>query len=250
MDPGALGVLAAAAVVTSAFTAAVGIGGGIVLLALMLLYLEPLVAIPVHGAVQLASNATRTAIQREHVRWPLVARFAPGLVPAGVLGIWLLQDVPPTAARAAIGVFVLAALWAPRVLLLGLDPAETHPTRRFVWLGLGVGFLNTTVGATGPVQGPFYRGIGLSRHAIVGTFAAAQSLGHVVKIALFAGAGFVFAPWALPLAVLVVCVWAGTWLGSHLLERLDERTFHGLYRVTLTAVALRLAVWEPWLALR
>ncbi len=163
MDPGALGVLAVGALVTSAFTAAVGLGGGIVLLALMLLYLEPLVAIPIHGAVQLASNATRTAIQREHVRWPLVARFAPGLVPAGVLGIWLLQDVPPTAARAVIGVFVLAALWAPRLLFLGLDPAEAHPTRRFVWLGFGVGFLNTTVGATGPVQGPFYRGIGLSR---------------------------------------------------------------------------------------
>jgi uncharacterized membrane protein YfcA len=161
------------------------------------------------------------------------------------VGLAVAQAIPPVAARAAIGVFVLLALWMPRALLLGLNPEEAHPTRRFVWLGGAVGFLNTTVGATGPLLGPFFVNLGLSRHGVVGTFAATQSLGHAVKIALFTAAGFSFLPHALAVVLLSACVFVGTWLGSRLLERVDERAFGALYRAVLTLVALRLAVWEP-----
>ncbi|MDH3212584.1 MAG: hypothetical protein OEM05_08875, partial [Myxococcales bacterium] len=62
-----LSVLCAAALATSVLSAIVGMAGGITLLSVMLLFLEPLVAIPLHGVIQLVSNATRTAIQRRHV---------------------------------------------------------------------------------------------------------------------------------------------------------------------------------------
>jgi uncharacterized membrane protein YfcA len=39
-------------------------------------------------------------------------------------------------------------------------------------------------------------------------------------------------------------VMAGTWLGSQLLERVNERLFRGLYRAALTLVAIRLVLWE------
>ena len=63
-----LAVLACVALATSALTAVVGLGGGIILLSVMLLFYEPLIAIPLHGAVQLVSNASRTAVQRKHVQ--------------------------------------------------------------------------------------------------------------------------------------------------------------------------------------
>lgn len=245
MESADLAALALAAFATSVLTAVVGLGGGVILLSVMLLYWDPLVAIPLHGAVQLVSNASRTAIQRRHVSWAIVSRYAVLLVPAGLLGLSVARQVPVAWTKAAIGVFVLVAVWAPRALLLGLHPEKTHPTRRFFWLGGAVGFLNTTVGATGPFQAPFYAGLGLTRHGVVGTFAAAQALGHVVKIALFVAAGFAFAPFAAPMALLAGCVLAGTWAGSRLLDRVDERTFGALYRGVLTLVALRLAVWEP-----
>ena len=126
---------------------------------------------------------------------------------------------------------------------------KLHPTRRFLWLGGAVGFLNTTIGATGPVQGPFYRNLGLSRQGVVGTFAAAQTLGHAVKLGLFTAVGFCFAAHVAPLLLLSVCVVVGTWSGSRLLERVDERVFQALYRGALTLVALRLIVWDglDWL---
>ena len=38
----------------------------------------------------------------------------------------------------------------------------------------------------------------------------------------------------------------GTWLGSRLLEHVDERVFTLLFKGVLTAVALRLVLWEGW----
>ena len=52
LEPIDVGVLFAAAFATSILSAIVGMAGGITLLTVMLLYLEPLVAIPIHGVVQ------------------------------------------------------------------------------------------------------------------------------------------------------------------------------------------------------
>jgi uncharacterized membrane protein YfcA len=237
----ALGTLA---VVTSMLTAMVGLGGGIILLAAMLLWFEPLAAIPLHGAIQLVSNGSRTWIQRRHVRWPILARFSIPLVPAGLLGLAVARAVPQEGLTLAIGVFVLLATWAPASLWVGLHPERADPNRRFLWLGAAVGFLNVIVGATGPLQGPFFRNLGLPRQGVVGTFAASQTVGHAVKIALFGALGFAFAAHALLLAMMMAGVVAGTWLGSKLLDRIDEVTFRRVYRAALTLVALRLIVWD------
>lgn len=249
MPPAELGVLAATALATAALSGLVGMGGGIALLAVMLFYLDPLVAIPVHGAIQLVSNASRTAIQRRHVAGAIALRFSILLLPAGALGYTVARGIPPDALRLAIGVFVLLATWAPRVILLGARPERLHPTRRFTWLGGASGFLNVTVGATGPLIAPFYLNLGLSRQAIVGTKAMCQTLGHVAKLIVFGAAGFAFGEHLPAIAVLALFTVAGTWLGSQLLERLDERGFAWLYKGVLTVVAVRLVVADglAWL---
>jgi uncharacterized membrane protein YfcA len=246
LDLGSWSALAAVALVTSALTAVLGLGGGIVLLAVMLLWLDPLVAIPLHAAIQIFSNASRTAIQREHVAWPLLARYAVPLLPAGVLGLACARALPGSALEAAIGAFVLVATWWPRALLLGFDPAKLSSGARFWLMGGLIGFLNPAVGATGPLQGPFFLDLGLSRQGVVGTFAACQTLGHAAKLVLFGAAGFAFLPHLAPLAALGLVVVAGTWLGSRLLDRVDERTFGWLYRGVLSAVAMYLVVRVAW----
>ena len=49
-----------------------GLAGGMTLLGVMLLFYDPLVAIPLHGAIQLVSNGSRAWIQREHVERGIV----------------------------------------------------------------------------------------------------------------------------------------------------------------------------------
>ncbi len=239
-------VLFGAAFATSILSAIVGMAGGITLLAVMLLFFEPLVAIPLHGVIQLASNGSRTVIQRSHVRWDILLRFGALLLPMGWIGLQIAQELPPSALRAAIGAFVLLATWAPGLLLLGTHPERTSPTRRFVGLGAVSGALNVTLGATGPLIAPFFLNLGLSRQALVGTKAACQAVGHLAKIALFGFAGFVFGPYGLLLLGAIACVVVGTWIGSRILDQVSERAFVWLYKAVLTLIALRLIAVEIW----
>jgi len=242
MEPLGLALLAAVALLTAVLSAIVGMAGGMVLLSVMLLFFEPLVAIPLHGVVQLVSNGSRMLIQREHVAWSIVARFALPLLPMAFVGLAVLRALPPDWARGLIGMFVLVATWAPGWLLLGSHPERAVPGRRFVALGAAAGALNVTVGATGALLAPFFLGLGLARQAVIGTQAACQALGHAAKLVVFGVTGFAFADYAGLLALLCVAVLIGTWIGSRILGRVSEIFFVRLYRCVLTLVALRLVL--------
>jgi len=237
-------ILTAAALATSMISAIVGMAGGIVLLSVMLLFLEPLVAIPIHGAIQLVSNGTRTFVQRDHVRWDIIASYSVLLLPMSVVGLQIAQELSPPVARFMIGMFVLFATWAPGLLLLGSHPERSDPRRRFLALGGVVGAINMTVGATGPLIAPFFLNMGLSRQSIIGTKAASQALGHVSKILVFGVAGFAFSDYAGLLVAMSLMVILGTWIGSRLLEYVSELWFKRIFKTVLTVVALRLVLRE------
>ena len=220
--------------------------GGIVLLSVMVLFFEPIAAIALHGVIQLVSNSSRAVIQRRHVEWSHTWRFGLLLLPMGFLGVQLAFALPPQASRVLIGVFVLLATWRPAWLLLGTHPDSIRPERRFIALGGVVGFLGVIVGATGPLAAPFFLNLGLSRQGIVGTKAATQTLGHISKTLVFGVSGFAFREHLPVLMGMWAAVVAGTWVGSQLLERVNERSFEWLYRGTLTLVALRLMIWDGY----
>jgi uncharacterized membrane protein YfcA len=235
-------LLVAAAIATSIVSGVMGLAGGMMLLAALLLVLDPLAAIPLHGVVQLVSNASRAFFQRRHVRWDAVWRFAWPLLPAGAAGLALLRAIPPDGGRLAIGAFVLLATWAPG--LLRLAPHEGGDARRALPLGGAlVGFLSTSIGATGPLLAPFVLALDLGPQATIGTLAACQIFQHGSKLVLFGATGFEFARFALPLAGLCAAAVLGSALGTRLLDHLPERAFRAGVRLVLTALALQL-VWQ------
>lgn len=241
-SPEVLALLALAAFLTSVLSAVVGMAGGITLLGVMLLFLDPLQAIPIHGVIQLASNSTRAIVQRAHIQRSLLVRYAIPLFPMGFVGLVLAEQLPPDGSKAMIGVFVLLATWSPKLLLLGQHPEAIDPNRRFFVLGAVVGVVNMAIGATGPLIAPFFLNLGLTRFALIGTKAACQSAGHLAKIAVFGIAGFAFEDYWLVIATMLPMVVIGTQVGSRLLHRVDERAFTLLYKGVLTLVALRLVV--------
>ena len=99
MDSEAIAILVAVALATSILSAVVGMAGGIVLLSVMLLFLEPLVAIPLHGVIQLVSNSSRTIIQRRHVRWSIIGSYCVLLLPMSIVGLHIAQALSPQVAR-------------------------------------------------------------------------------------------------------------------------------------------------------
>lgn len=243
MDATTLAILCGASLVGAGVSAVLGMAGGILLLAVMLLFLEPAIAIPIHAVVQLASNSSRVVIHAKKVRrdplWPYMLL----LLPAGALTVPLAQHAPADALRVGIGCFVIIATWRKSWLLLGLDPNRIPIRPRFALVGAIAGALGPVIGATGPFIAPFFLGIGLGRFELIGTKAACQAAGHIAKVALFAMAGFGFVEFGPLMLAMIACVVAGTWLGTRVLHRLNDERFTQLYKFALTAVAFRL-IWS------
>ncbi|MFT5442742.1 MAG: putative membrane protein YfcA [Myxococcota bacterium] len=227
---------------TSILSAIVGMAGGVTLLTVMLLFFDPLIAVPLHGAVQLVSNSSRAVIQRKHIRWELIWRYGLCLLPLGFLGLELSQQLPPAVTKALIGVFVLIATWMPRLLLIGTHPEDSDPKGRFILMGAATGFLNPTIGATGPLIAPFFLNLGLTRFALIGTKATCQALGHIAKIIIFGVVGFAYTQYAPLLVALCASVVVGTMVGSRMLKRVNETWFIRLYKGVLTVIALHLVI--------
>ena len=240
MEPSSLAILCLAAFATSVVSAVLGMAGGSMLLVVMLLYLDPVDAIPIHGIVQLTSNANRTLIHAKSLKKNLLLPFSLLVLPAGMLTLPLAQHAPAETLRLAIGVFVLVATWQSRWLLLGLDPARVAERPRFALLGAVTGGLSPIVGATGPFIAPFFLGLNLTRFELIGTKAACQAITHLAKIVLFGIAGFAFAEFVPLMLGMAACVVGGTYFGTRMLRKIDDSLFITLYKVALTAVAIRL----------
>ena len=241
-------ILCGASLVTAGVSAVLGMAGGIMLLAVMLIFLDPLIAIPIHAVVQLTSNSSRVVIHARSVRRDLLFPYVLLLLPAGALTLPLVQAAPADALRLGIGVFVLIATWRKSWLLLGADPERIPLRPRFAMVGALAGAIGPVVGATGPFIAPFFLGIGLNRFELIGTKAACQATGHLAKLLLFGIAGFAFGEYSTLIFGMAIGVIIGTWLGTRLLVHLDDKRFVQLYKITLTAIALRL-VWTGFTSL-
>ena len=68
-------LLILASFATSLMTAALGVGGGIVLIVLMALLVPPAALIPIHGIIQVGSNGGRVAIMAKDVVWQPILPF-------------------------------------------------------------------------------------------------------------------------------------------------------------------------------
>ena len=226
--------LVALSMFTSALTAAAGIGGGLVLLSVMASFLTPVVVIPIHGVVQLGSNAGRVVLMREHIDRAILLPFALGSALGIALGAKLFVALPTPVLQAILGCFVLASVWLPRL------KAARIPYPAFTLVGVVGSFCTMFVGATGPFIASFITPERLERHAVVATHAACMTLQHSLKVLAFGFLGFAFLPWLPLLAAMIGAGFLGTVVGKRLLDRLPHRVFARGFKVVLTLLALRL----------
>lgn len=229
------------AVVTSALTAVAGAGGGLILLIVLLQFVEPTVAVPLHGVIQLVSNGSRAVTLRESVQRRLLRWYVVPLLPFAIVGFLIADAVPRDPAAAAIGVFALVAVWWPAATRW-LAPHGDGDERRFAIVGAVAGITNPTLGAPGPLLAPAFRAATASHVAMVATFAAAQVLNHATKVLVFAVAGVAWSEHFVLLVVAASGVVVGTRLGARYLGRADPDLLGHLFRVVVTIGALRLGI--------
>lgn len=227
-------LLIAVSFLTSALTAAFGLGGGVAMLGALAGTVQPAVVVAVHAIVQIGSNAGRAFVQRASVLWPVAVRFALGSLVGTVIGAYAFIAVPERLFLAMLGLFILFMAWVPKPNIPGLDKAG-------VVIGGAVSAVASMfVGATGPLTNAILKAIGADRKQIVATQAMCMTVQHLMKAVAFGIIGFSFTDW-LPLVVAMIASGlAGTVMGTKVLDRMSEATFSFVLKWMLTLIALDL----------
>jgi uncharacterized membrane protein YfcA len=234
-------VLLPVAILASAISGVLGMGGGSVLLAVMASGLDPAVVVPIHGVVQLVSNSTRTVVLLKDVAWRFVAWYAPAMIAGVWAGLQLYSGAMPWF-RPAIGLFILSFLVWDRFKPKHLE----IPDWAYLPAGFGGGLLTITLGAAGPYLSAFFLRRDLSKERIIATKAAIQTFGHFLKIPAFLSVGFDYRAHVALIVPLLVGSIVGTMLGTWILRRVDESKFQAIFRGALALLAIRLIV-SPWI---
>ncbi|WP_417595542.1 sulfite exporter TauE/SafE family protein [Oceanospirillum sp.] len=226
---------------TSFITAAMGIGGGVLLLAVMATLLPPLALIPVHGLVQFGSNANRALMTRRHIHWPMVLRFSLGAVLGALIASQVLVQLPVDWIQRAVAFFILYMVWGPKPKKLTVSGAKT------VFAGGLTTLISMFVGATGPLVAAFVHRLDQDKLSTTATFSACMSFQHVTKAAVFGALGFHFSAWFVPIVLMIAAGAFGTWLGLKLLNRIPGHLFRRGFALIVTLLALRL-LWQSFMA--
>lgn len=220
--------------VTSGIAAALGLGGGVLLLGVMAAALPTAAVIPLHGVVQVGSNLGRAVVQRRNVDYPILAYFALGSLLGAYAGGRVAVALPETVLKVALGLFILYLAWGPRPRFGRVaEPA-------YVAAGAVGAFLTMFFGATGPFVAAVLATRRLDRHQVIGTHAAFMTVQHCLKIVVFGVLGFAFGPWVPLLAAMIATGFLGTLAGTRLLKHLPEARFRLAFKLLLSLLAANL----------
>ncbi|PCJ91911.1 MAG: hypothetical protein COA52_08015 [Hyphomicrobiales bacterium] len=219
---------------TSVISASLGLGGGIVLIAIMGLGIPLAALVPVHGVVQLGSNAGRSFVQRKHITKWVLLWFGAGSVVGAIVAGRLTLEMPENLWKFGLGTFIILITWMPK-------PKFGKTAKPVVFLGGAFGAVLTMFfGATGPFAMAVNAPHSHTKHGVVATHAAAMTLQHLLKVLVFGFLGFAFMKWLPLMLAMVVSGYLGTIVGSKLLDKLPEAFFRKALKITVTVLAIAL----------
>jgi len=119
---------------TSTFTAIIGMGGGIVLISAMPGLLPTAAIIPIHGAVQLASNSSRVLFGLHHIEWRVFWPFLGGAILGAITGSQAIIRLSFDYLPLYLGFFILLVTWVRCRKNPSISPAtlqSSEPCRPF-----------------------------------------------------------------------------------------------------------------------
>jgi len=210
------------ALLTSILSGVFGMGGGMILMGVLAVSLDPAAAIVAHGVIQFVANGWRCFGLRTQVVVKPLAPFLAGSFVAAVL----------------MGFFSVTSNAGAILILLGSTPFIGLALER-MWVldamrrshALAVGALTSgfqlLAGASGPLLDQLFLHGSLAKEQVVATKAAVQTVGHAIKVGYYlllvtgpiTEDAVILGLIAMPAAMM------GTSLGQRILRRMNEKTF-------------------------
>jgi uncharacterized membrane protein YfcA len=219
---------------TSAVTAVTGIGGGMMLIAIMPGFLPAAAIVPVHAVVQLFANSSRAMFGWRFLRWEFVLAFIAGSILGGSIAAGIAREINLAYTPLFIAAYILFITRGPAPKFKKPPPGE------FVIIGALQTGLSMLVGATGPMSQAALMARGLKRDALVVSGALMTTFTHLTKVLLFALLGFSFIEFWQVILGMSIAVIVGALIGTRIRYQVPEVLFRRILKWALTLLALRM----------
>lgn len=229
-------VLVGVSFLTSLMTAAIGVGGGIGLLAVMPQFLPISAVVPVHGLIQMVSNGSRFAFDYKHAKIEILPRYLIGCLSGAAIGYFFIGHFPEKYLSLILGIFILAITWTKLVASLGFI------LKNFAIVGFLQTFLSLFVAVTGLISQPILMRMNINKDQVIVTHAMQMSVLHGLKVAAFVFAGFAFMDYAQLIIIMITASTAGSYLGGFLRNRISQRVGAILLKAGVTFFGLKMIV--------
>ncbi len=237
MGPLAALAFFAIALVSSALAAIAGFGTATVLTPFTTLFVSLEEAIVLVAIFHFLSNASRLALMGRHVHRRTALLYGGPSLAAAAVGALLLTALSGTRPlRLAFGLFLIAYAASS---LVGRSWRMPSGDRALVAGGVVSGLVSGLIGLGGAIRGAFLIATDLDKEAYVGTSAAIAVAVDLARLAVYLPWGVLGRGlwWLVP--PMVVCAFAGAWIGRHGLMRLPEEAVRRVVMVAILVVAVR-----------
>lgn len=224
---------------TAMMTSIAGAGGGTVLLAAMLQFMNPSEAIPVHGVIQFTSNIARTWLLRKFVKLSIILKFSL-MIPLGVyIGLEIFQSINAEDIKKLIGSFIIIALILQNIKFIKNLIISSN---WYYIVGLFTGILNILVGVIAPLLAVIVKQSINEKKSIVGTLGYFGLVGNLTKIIGFSLIGFSFLEYLDTFLLMIPATLLGSRIGQYLLDKINNKLFFYIFQIILIFLALRLLI--------
>lgn len=229
-------ILALINLITSAITAITGIGGGMILIAMMPMFLSASIIIPVHGASQLASNASRVWFGRKDLDFKYVRAFCIGAGCGAIVFGIAIQFISLEMIPLFIGLYILLMQWSKAFNNL-FKKANNFYLIAFIQMGTAL-----FVGISGPMNIALLNKKYTGHNTVVTTGAFMTSIIHAVKILIYSFMGFSFLEhWRVILMMIVFAIF-GSWIGIKLRRFISSEWLKKILPWILTLISIRIII--------
>lgn len=229
-------ILALISFFTSAIAGVIGFGGGMLLIALLPVFLHPSLIIPIHGVTQLASNSSRMLFSLKDVQWALLPKFLVGSLIGTFIFGFLLSNISTEYVPVAIGLYILLTLWSVRFAQF-IKQYENYYLIGLLQTGLGL-----IVGATGPLSLTVLTKQLNSTDKIIATSSMFMTISHLAKVPVFMVIGVSLAAHVDLLICMVLGAILGSFVGTKVRVVINNEQLILVIKVLLSVMALRMLI--------
>lgn len=219
---------------TSTLTGVIGMGGGLLLLGIMPIFLPAAAIIPVHGVTQLASNSSRAWFGRSHINWDVMSPFILGGVFGTACFALVLRVISLDYLPIFIACYILLSQWS-NVFNKLVSRIESFTLLGFFQVGLSL-----LSGTIGPVHMVLLNKRYGDKDEVVATAAALMTVKHGLKVIAFAIVGVKLWQYGDVMLAMIAAAIVGSYIGTKLRGRLDKKRFAMAMKIILSILAVNM----------